>query len=89
MLTLSFISGHHFLNPPSHDELLWLGSVLVIITHPHEEFSMIYDEGFITFKAAQNGAILTLTFDYPPVNVQGRIMLADLDILAQGASCRA
>ena len=50
---------------------------------------MIYDEGFITFKAAQNGAILTLTFDYPPVNVQGRIMLADLDILAQGASCRA
>lgn len=44
---------------------------------------MIYDEGFITFKAAQNGAILTVTFDYPPVNVQGRVMLADLDMLAQ------
>lgn len=26
---------------------------------------MVYDEGFSTFKVAQNGAILTVTFDYP------------------------
>ncbi|MEM7134407.1 MAG: enoyl-CoA hydratase/isomerase family protein [Chloroflexota bacterium] len=39
-------------------------------------------EGFTTFKAEQDGGILTVTFDYPPVNVQGQAMLADLNSLA-------
>ena len=43
---------------------------------------MVYD-GFATFKAATNGGVLTVTFDYPPVNVQGLPMLADLNRLAQ------
>ncbi|MEM1248706.1 MAG: enoyl-CoA hydratase/isomerase family protein [Acidobacteriota bacterium] len=38
--------------------------------------------GFTTFKAEQNGGVLTVTFDYPPVNVQGAPMLADLNTLA-------
>lgn len=38
--------------------------------------------GYTTFTAEQNGAILTITFDYPPVNVQGQAMLADLNSLA-------
>ena len=39
-------------------------------------------EGFTTFKAEQNEGVLTVTFDYPPVNVQGAPMLADLNTLA-------
>ena len=38
--------------------------------------------GFTTFKAEQDGAILTVTFDFGPVNVQGQEMLADLNSLA-------
>lgn len=43
---------------------------------------MSYD-GYTTFKAAKNGGVLTVTFDYPPVNVQGIPMLQDLDRLAE------
>ncbi|MEM7245478.1 MAG: enoyl-CoA hydratase/isomerase family protein [Acidobacteriota bacterium] len=39
-------------------------------------------EGFTTFQAEQNEGVLTVTFDYPPVNVQGAPMLADLNTLA-------
>ncbi|MEM1181723.1 MAG: enoyl-CoA hydratase/isomerase family protein [Acidobacteriota bacterium] len=39
-------------------------------------------EGFTTFKAEHNEGVLTVTFDYPPVNVQGAPMLADLNTLA-------
>ncbi|MEM9598786.1 MAG: enoyl-CoA hydratase/isomerase family protein [Acidobacteriota bacterium] len=39
-------------------------------------------EGFTTFKAVQDEGVLTVTFDYPPVNVQGAPMLADLNTLA-------
>ena len=40
-------------------------------------------EGFTTFGAVVNDAVITVTFDYPPVNVQGLPMLADLNQLAQ------
>lgn len=39
-------------------------------------------EGFTTFTTEKEGGILTVTFDYPPVNVQGQAMLADLNSLA-------
>ncbi len=39
-------------------------------------------EGFTTFTAKQNGGILTVTFDFGSVNVQGQEMLADLNSLA-------
>lgn len=39
-------------------------------------------EGFTTFKVEQNEGVLTVTFDFPPVNVQGQEMLADLNSLA-------
>lgn len=39
-------------------------------------------EGFTTFEAKKEGAILTVTFDFGPVNVQGQEMLADLNSLA-------
>ncbi len=39
-------------------------------------------EGFKTFKAEQREGVLTVTFDYEPVNVQGAPMLADLNTLA-------
>ncbi len=39
-------------------------------------------EGYTTFKAAQEGDILTVTFDFGPVNVQGQEMLEDLMGLA-------
>ncbi|MEM6254905.1 MAG: enoyl-CoA hydratase/isomerase family protein [Cyanobacteria bacterium P01_D01_bin.156] len=39
-------------------------------------------EGYTTFSAELSDAILTVTFDYPPVNVQGQEMLADLNGLA-------
>ncbi|BBM03640.1 enoyl-CoA hydratase/isomerase family protein [Microbulbifer sp. GL-2] len=39
-------------------------------------------EGFTTFTAKQDYGILTVTFDFGPVNVQGQEMLADLNSLA-------
>ncbi|MBT3134701.1 enoyl-CoA hydratase/isomerase family protein [Alteromonas sp. ALT199] len=39
-------------------------------------------EGYRTFKANQDGAILTVIFDFGPVNVQGQEMLEDLMGLA-------
>ncbi|MDB1125035.1 enoyl-CoA hydratase/isomerase family protein [Vibrio algarum] len=38
--------------------------------------------GYTTFNAEQEGAILTVTFDFGPVNVQGQEMLEDLMGLA-------
>ena len=42
---------------------------------------MPYD-GFTTFNVSTQGAIAWVTFDYPPVNIQGLPMLADLNTLA-------
>lgn len=39
-------------------------------------------QGFTTLKAEQEGGILTVTFDFGTVNVQGQEMLADLNSLA-------
>ena len=36
-------------------------------------------EGFTTFSATQSDHILTITFDFGSVNVQGQEMLADLN----------
>lgn len=38
--------------------------------------------GFTTFTTAHDDGVLTVTFDHPPVNVQGQEMLADLNSLA-------
>lgn len=43
---------------------------------------MQYDN-FSTFRVKIDDAIAWVTFDYPPVNIQGLPMLADLDMLAQ------
>lgn len=43
---------------------------------------MNYDK-FTTFNVHIDEAIAWVTFDYPPVNIQGLPMLADLDMLAQ------
>ena len=43
---------------------------------------MQYDT-FTTFNVRIADAIAWVTFDYPPVNIQGLAMLADLDMLAQ------
>lgn len=43
---------------------------------------MNYD-GFTTFNSVAESGVLTVTFDYPPVNIQGLPMLADLNMLAQ------
>ena len=43
---------------------------------------MKYDT-FTTFDVKIEGAIAWVTFDYPPVNIQGLPMLADLEMLAQ------
>jgi len=40
-------------------------------------------EGFATFKVQLDDGIGWVTFDDPPVNIQGLRMLADLDMLAQ------
>jgi len=40
-------------------------------------------QDYTTFKAETNEAVLTVTFDYPPVNVQGIPMLDDLNKLAE------
>ncbi|MEM7228147.1 MAG: enoyl-CoA hydratase/isomerase family protein [Planctomycetota bacterium] len=39
-------------------------------------------DSYQTFRIERDGAILTVTFDFPPVNVQGQEMLADLNGLA-------
>lgn len=43
---------------------------------------MVY-EGFKTFNTSVNDAVLNVTFDFEPVNIQGLPMLADLNMLAQ------
>lgn len=43
---------------------------------------MVY-EGFKTFNTSVNDGVLSVTFDFEPVNVQGLPMLADLNMLAQ------
>ena len=40
-------------------------------------------QDYTTFKAEKNEAVLTVTFDYPPVNIQGIPMLDDLNRLAE------
>jgi enoyl-CoA hydratase/carnithine racemase len=39
-------------------------------------------EGFTTFRVAKNDGVMTVTFDFGTVNVQGQEMLADLNSLA-------
>ena len=39
-------------------------------------------EGYTTIQANSDSGVLTVTFDFPPVNVQGQEMLADLNGLA-------
>ena len=39
-------------------------------------------ENFTTFKTESDNGVLTVTFDFPPVNLQGQEMLADLNSLA-------
>ena len=39
-------------------------------------------EGFNTFSTEQSDGILTVTFDFGTVNLQGQEMLADLNSLA-------
>jgi enoyl-CoA hydratase/carnithine racemase len=41
-------------------------------------------ENYTTFTASQNEAVLTVTFDYAPVNIQGIPMLDDLNRLSEG-----
>ncbi|NEP54406.1 MAG: enoyl-CoA hydratase/isomerase family protein [Moorea sp. SIO3C2] len=43
---------------------------------------MNYD-GFTTFNVKVENAVAWVTFDYPPVNIQGLPMLSDLNMLAQ------
>ncbi|MEM9365064.1 MAG: enoyl-CoA hydratase/isomerase family protein, partial [Planctomycetota bacterium] len=38
-------------------------------------------EGYQTFQAEQHNGVLTVTIDFPPVNLQGQEMLADLNML--------
>ena len=40
-------------------------------------------ENYTTFQATKDSAVLTVTFDYPPVNIQGIPMLDDLNRLAE------
>ena len=42
---------------------------------------MLY-KNYTTFNTSQSNGVLTVTFDFPPVNVQGQEMLADLNSLA-------
>ncbi|MEM7413756.1 MAG: enoyl-CoA hydratase/isomerase family protein, partial [Myxococcota bacterium] len=42
---------------------------------------MAYDD-FTTFRVETGSGIAWVTFDFPPVNIQGLPMLADLDTLA-------
>ncbi|WP_310618719.1 enoyl-CoA hydratase/isomerase family protein [Flexibacterium corallicola] len=49
---------------------------------PIRKGNTIKYEGFTTFTADKAQGILTITFDFGPVNVQGQEMLADLNTLA-------
>lgn len=49
--------------------------------NPNPETKMKY-AGFTTFRTEQNEGVLTVTFDFGSVNVQGQEMLADLNSLA-------
>jgi len=40
------------------------------------------DQNYTTFNTSNSNGVLTVTFDFPPVNVQGQEMLADLNSLA-------
>lgn len=40
-------------------------------------------QGFETFNTEENNGVLSVTFDYSPVNIQGVPMIADLNVLAQ------
>lgn len=40
-------------------------------------------QGFETFNTEENNGVLSVTFDYSPVNIQGLTMIADLNVLAQ------
>ncbi len=40
-------------------------------------------QGFETFNTEENNGVLTVTFDFSPVNIQGLPMIADLNALAQ------
>jgi len=40
-------------------------------------------QGFETFNTEENNGVLSVTFDYSPVNIQGLPMIADLNVLAQ------
>ena len=44
---------------------------------------MNYDDSFTTFSVRIENAVAWVTFDYPPINIQGLPMLADLNNLAQ------
>jgi len=44
---------------------------------------MQYDDKFETFEVDAKDGVAWVTFDYPPTNIQGRPMLADLNRLAQ------
>lgn len=48
----------------------------------NKETHMAY-ENYTTFNTTKDGVILTVTFDYPPVNIQGIPMLDDLNLLAE------
>ena len=39
--------------------------------------------GYTTSKAGKDDGVLTITFDYPPVHIQGLPTLVGLNILAQ------
>ncbi|MFI3329922.1 MAG: enoyl-CoA hydratase/isomerase family protein [bacterium] len=43
---------------------------------------MIFIDNYKTFKTSKNNHILTVTFDYPPVNIQGLEMIRDLNMLS-------
>ena len=47
---------------------------------------MNYDN-FTTFNVETENAITWVTFDYPPVNIQGTAMLDDLNNLAEELEC--
>ncbi|MFA0811544.1 enoyl-CoA hydratase/isomerase family protein [Microbulbifer epialgicus] len=40
-------------------------------------------QGYTTFNTVKDDGVLTITFDYPPVNIQGLLMMGDLNMLAQ------
>ena len=49
----------------------------------YAEANGLYNKGFETFNTEENNGVLSVTFDYSPVNIQGLPMIADLNVLAQ------